>query len=314
MNKLIAIFGPTAVGKTELAVKLCQKFNGEIVSVDSRQAYREMEVGTGKVTTDNSQLTAPGGGQAIDRRKIPIHLYNLAEPGEQINAYDYSLKAWEKIEEIWSRRKIPFLVGGTGFYLDVILGRRKLAGVSVERQLRLELEKMSLEKLRERLQRLDPQKLQKIDVDNKYRLIRAVEIAAASGEIFQGHPLNLSRGDLMEKLIIGLTAENSYLYRKADERVELMVKAGLLEEVQRLAKKYGWESPGLKTLGYKEFEPYFRGSLQLNEAVQKIKFNTHAFIRRQKTYFRKYFADGLWFDIQEGGFERRVADKVESFL
>src|SRR3990167_11185641 len=117
MRKLIVVVGPTATGKTSLAISLCKKFKGEIISVDSRQAYREMEIGTGKATIDNGQVT-------IDKGDTPIHLYDVVGPDERLNAFEFSNLAWEKVEEIWSGNKVPFLVGGTGFYLDVILGRR----------------------------------------------------------------------------------------------------------------------------------------------------------------------------------------------
>ncbi len=308
MNKLVVILGPTATGKTELAVKLCRKFNGEIISVDSRQAYQGMEIGTGKVTSDTGQLTT-------DQTKVVTHFHNLVEPNQQLNAYDYSQRAWEKIKEIWSRKKIPFLVGGSGFYLDVILGRRKLAGVGVNPELRTELESLAVNQLADRLRGLDPEKLKALDVKNKYRLIRAIEIALGPP---QGHPLQTARGGLREiqggTLIVGLTAENSCLYKRADERIDQMIGVGLVEEVGGLAKKYGWAAPGLRTLGYREFKPYFDGLIQLNEAVQKLKFNTHAYIRRQKTYFKKYFAHAVWFDISDKGFEKKVEKEVECFL
>lgn len=310
MNKIVIILGPTATGKTNLALKLCQKFNGEIISVDSRQAYKEMEIGTGKIMLSTS---SPRSGEV--KEKIRTYLQNLIDPLERLNAYDYSLQAWEKMEEILAEGKLPFLVGGTGFYLDVILGRRKLSGFGVNQELRDGLESLSIKDLVEKLKQLDPDKLKTIDLHNKYRLIRAIEIARGS---LQGHPLPSARGGLRESqnkiIIIGLTGDNLLLYKRADERVDLMIKSGLIEEVKRLAEKYGWVAPGLNSLGYRELKPHLDGLIQLDIAVEKIKFNTHAYIRRQKTYFKKYFSDVSWFDVRQPEFEKEVTNKVNLFL
>ena len=299
MKNVIAILGPTATGKTDLAIALCKKFNGEIISVDSRQAYKGMDIGTGKSFGDGS---------------IPIHLYSLVAPNERLNAHMFAQRAMEKLEAIHSKNKVAFLVGGTGFYLDVILGRRVLSGIGADLKLRDTLESLSEEQLIGRLNSLDPQKLATIDTHNRYRLVRAIEIASAPKVVLQGHPLKNSRGGLMDVLIIGLMAENNHLYERSDKRINSMMKAGLLEEVGELVKEYGFEASGLKTLGYREFKPYFEGQLSLEEAVQKLKFNTHAYIRRQKTYFKKYFSDASWVDVGKPGFEEVTLNKVESFL
>lgn len=346
MNKIVAIVGPTATGKTDLAVALCKKFNGEIISVDSRQAYKEMNIGTGKtITSSIPKLSATMlRSNVANGSRIQSHLDDLVLPSERLNAYDYSLLAQQKIKEIWSRKNLPFLVGGTGFYMDVILGRRILSGVSADPELRGELENLSKEQLIKRLDMLDPQKLKTMDIHNGYRLIRAIEIAS---KIYRArHPKPIrpeahgsrrlvsgsgSRNEfrMTEKadpesdlglkvsgdiFVMGLTADNTCLYERADERVDNMVKGGLIGEVSNLVKKYGWEAPGLNTLGYREFRPYLEGSIQLDEAVQKLKFNTHAYIRRQKTYFKKYFNDAQWFDISQEGFGEQAAGKVELFL
>ncbi|OGP08198.1 MAG: tRNA (adenosine(37)-N6)-dimethylallyltransferase MiaA [Deltaproteobacteria bacterium GWA2_45_12] len=304
MNKFVVILGPTATGKTSLAISLCKKFKGEIISVDSRQAYREMEIGTGKATIDNGQVT-------IDKGDTPIHLYDVVGPDERLNAFEFSNLAWEKVEEIWSGNKVPFLVGGTGFYLDVILGRRKLSNISADPALRFELEGLSTLELIEKLKKLSPPRLEAIDQYNRYRLMRAIEVE----EGIKSQELRV-KGEMprdFKCLIIGLTAENDRLYEIADGRVDRMMEVGLLDEVKRLSEKYGWEVPGLKTLGYREFLPYFEGKVLLSGAVQKLKYNTHAYIRRQKTYFRKN-TDIKWFDITDCEFDKVVSDAVESFL
>lgn len=316
----MAVVGPTASGKTDLAISLCQKFGGEIISVDSRQAYKEMNIGTGKMVTTGASNTSAPILQCVGAKGdvINTYLYDLALPSERLNAYDYATQAREKINEIWSKNKIPFLVGGTGFYMDVILGQRQLSGVTADQSLRDKLEGLSKEELLEKLRHLDPDKLQTIDVKNKYRLIRAIEIAVSFGHaelgsasITKNETLKRVQGDV---LTLSLTAGNGFLYERADRRVDAMIEAGLVDEVKRLVKSYGWEAPGMKTLGYREFRLFFEGAVSLKEAIQKLKFNTHAYIRRQKTYFKKYFADALWFDIREPKFVEEVNSKVELYL
>ncbi len=307
-DKIVVILGPTATGKTDLATKLCQRFGGEIISVDSRQAYQEMEIGTGK----KCQMS-----NVKCQNSVPIHLYDTVKPDRQLNAFEYSRQAWEKIIEIRSREKVPFLVGGTGFYLEVILGFRQLAGFGVDQELRAGLTGLSDLQLASRLGDLDPVGLKTIDVHNKYRLMRAVEVAVAKT---RGSDLKIGSdpGEQTQtnlcSLLIGLTAENPRLYEMADERVDRMISQGLPEEVRRLAKKYSWTAPGLKTLGYREFKPCFEAGVSLSEVTQKVKFHTHSYIRRQKTYFKKYFALASWFDISKPGFEKDVAKEVKSFL
>ena len=302
MTRIIAIVGPTATGKTSLAVRLCSVFGGEIVSVDSRQAYREMEIGTGK-----------------DRRDLPpnlrVHLYDLVSPRDRLSAFDFSRAAERAIRGISERDQTPFLVGGSGFYLDVILGRRRLANIGPDLFLRSQLEALTSPELIERLRVLNPQRLQQIDAHNRQRLMRAIEIERA--QPFEPKVPN-QKSDLdalhsFDPLIVGLTAENGFIYKRADQRVDDLLAQGLTQEVAGLVKKYGWEAPGLKTLGYHEFRPFFEGAMSLAEVILRLKFNTHAYIRRQKTYFKRN-PSIIWFNITETEFERRVVREVESFL
>ena len=322
MRKLIVVVGPTATGKTSLAVSLCQKFNGEIISVDSRQAYREMEIGTGKAM-QNSKIK-------MQNEEVPIHLYDLVKPDEQPNAFEYSQRAREKVRDICSRGKIPFLVGGTGFYLDVVLGRVGLAEVGSNEELRRELSLLTDSQLLERLGRLDPGRLEKIDRKNRYRVLRALEIAwqnqrSMDSTMLTIDPERKSNGSKIKDqsqslkvksfqvLWLGLTAANEVLYKVADARIDRMMKEGLEEEVRSLVEKYGWEAPGLKTLGYREFRPYFEQGSGLEVVIQKIKFNTHAYIRRQKTYFKRNHQI-IWLNIGKAGFGKEASDRVRLFL
>lgn len=297
-----------------MAITLCRKFDGEIISVDSRQVYKGMNVGTGKFLGVPSSVPISSSTlrSGKEREGVVTHLFDVISPDDQLNAFEFANLAWEKIEQIWSGDKVPFLVGGTGFYLDVILGKQELANVGADLILRQRLEKLTAAELVGRLKRISPERRLRIDVHNRYRLVRAIEVAEAGIKNQESRVKN-KRPRGLRYLVIGLTAPNGYLYQIADERVDSMMKVGLLTEVKDLAEKYGWAAPGLKTVGYREFGPYFSGEVNLAEVVQRLKFNTHAYIRRQKTYFKK---SGVteWFDVTLPGFEERVENEVKSFL
>lgn len=298
MKKLIALVGPTAAGKTSLAYILCRRFRGEIISVDSRQQYRRMDLGTGKDLWSRPP-------------DVAIHLYDFLAPDQLANIFDFAQVARRKLKELWADDKLPLLVGGTGFYLDIILRRRHLANVPPDLRRRDELSRLSLAKLFDQLQRIDPVRASTIDRRNPHRLIRAVEVAEGrQGGLTQD---GLESENLPQTLILGLTAKNELLFDRADRRIEQMVEQGLVEEVRHLVQDYGWLAPGLKTLGYSEFRPFLAGRVTLAEAVERLKFNTHAYIRRQKTYFKKNPAV-VWFDISQTAFEKQLLLAVESFL
>lgn len=319
---LIAICGPTGTGKTSLGFKLCHPpaggFNGEIVSIDSRQLYKGLEIGSGKAVASSKYQVLRGDGYWDVRSReagsaVRIHLYDLIEPDEELNVVQFAKIAGPMIERIWARGKIPFLVGGAGLYFEVLLGQVAVAKVDPDPRLRRRLEELSNEELFLRLKGLDPERAESIDSHSPHRLMRAIEIAIGRKNTGRKSGIVEVLPPDLEPLWIGLDAPRELLYEKIDRRVGEMVAAGLLDEVQTLVEKYGWKVPALNSIGYIEFKPYFEGGATLEECVVRAKFNTHAYARRQLTWFRRN-KNIKWFDIMEDGFEEKVGEMVELYL
>lgn len=297
------IVGPTSSGKTSLAVDLCKEFNGEIVSADSRQIYKYMDIGTGKIPA------AVGGGSRLQSgaatpapshqpyvlNEVSIWGYDLVEPGEYFSAHDYALWAREKISEINKRGKTVFLVGGTGFYIDLVTGRAKTAGVEPDLNLRNNLEKLSLPQLQKKLMSLNLEAYEKLDKNNPARLIRAIEV-----EVGEQHSPTLPKLNT-DFEFVGLTASREFLYNRADKWLDFVWENGLLEEKADLNKKF----PGAKQLDGLVYKSARDGN------KEKTKFDLHSYIRRQQTWFKKNkFIK--WFDIQDPNFAQNVSNHVES--
>ncbi|RLC87806.1 MAG: tRNA (adenosine(37)-N6)-dimethylallyltransferase MiaA [Chloroflexi bacterium] len=275
MIPLVAIVGPTAVGKTRLAVALGPQLNAEVVSVDSRQFYRGMDIGTAKPTPE-------------ERAQLPHHLIDIAEPDETVGLAQFLQLARAAIEDIAARGKLPFLVGGTGQYLRALLQGWQVPEVSPDPGLRADLEQQAASDpaaLWARLMALDPAAADFIDRRNLRRVIRALEVCLKTGQPFSEQRCRVPPP--YRALQLGLTLERESLYARADARVEAMLAAGLPDEVERLrAAGYGWELPSMSGLGYIQFRPYFDGQATLDEVAARIKLDTHDFIRRQYTWFR----------------------------
>lgn len=274
---LLAIVGPTAVGKTALSLTLAQTLNGEIVSADSRQIYRGMDIGTAKPTLD-------------ERATIPHYLINIVDPDEEYSLALYKTQADAAIEDIAKRRRLPLLVGGTGQYLAAVLQGWSIPSVPPQPAFRAQLEheadEHGAEALHARLVAIDPVAAAAIPISNVRRVIRALEVYHVTGQPIsaqqQKHPPSY------QTRTIWLTLAAEPLYERIDERVDAMMSAGLLEEVRSLLEcGYTWNLPAMSSLGYREFQPYFAGTATREEAVQRLKFNTHAFARRQRSWFRR---------------------------
>ncbi|MFW6109855.1 MAG: tRNA (adenosine(37)-N6)-dimethylallyltransferase MiaA [Patescibacteria group bacterium] len=318
-DKIIVICGPTATGKTSLGISLGKKFAGEIVSIDSRQIYKGLEIGTGKQIRDTRyeiRNTAEGHWDIEDKETgdgLRIHLYDLIDPDEDLNAVQYARVAVDRVKKIWSREKLPFLVGGAGLYLEILLGKVEVAKVPPNEDLRAELEEYTTEELFERLRKLDPQRAKSIDPHSPHRLIRAIEIAE-SEDSKKGKDASVEiLPSKLDPLWIGLNAPRSFLYQKADQRLEKMVENGLIDEIASVVEKYGWEIPALDSIGYIEFKAYFGGEKSLEECLERAQYNTHAYIRRQLTWFRRNEKIN-WFDITEANFDQKVEQLVESYI
>lgn len=272
MNKLIVILGPTASGKTNLAVFLAKKFKGEIVSVDSRQIYKEMDIGTAKATKK-------------EMAGVPHYLMDIVPPNKTLTLAQYKRKAIKIIKDIQRRGKIPFLVGGTGLYIKAIVENLKIPRVKPYPALRKKLEAKSEKQLFKQLAKLDPETARVIDPRNKRRLVRALEVCLASGKPFSA--LRTKGRPMFDVLQLGVTIPRQTLYRRINRRAEEQIKSGLLDEVKKLAEKHGWDFPSMSGIGYKEFKPYFEGKITFREAKKILKQNTRQYARRQMTWFRK---------------------------
>jgi len=303
MKPLIAIVGPTAVGKSKLALALARKFNGEIINADSRQIYRYMDIGTAKPSLE-------------DRNLIPHHLIDIVNPDEQFSLALYQKLASEAVNLIWQRDKIPFLVGGTGLYIWAFLEGWSVPEVPPDPEFRrrkeAEARSKGKEALFKELEKVDPEQAKKIDPRNVRRVIRALEVYQATGIPFS--QLQRRNPPPFSTLIIGLTTAREELYRRIDARVEKMIEQGLIEETKRLVEKgYGFELPSMSGIGYKEIGLFLQGKLSLPEAIQRIKFETHRFARHQYAWFRLNDSRIHWLDVSSE-FENQAAELVSQFL
>jgi tRNA dimethylallyltransferase len=289
MKRLIAIVGPTGIGKSRLALHLAQVFPGEIVSADSRQVYRYMDIGTAKPTPQ--ELAA-----------VPHHLIDIVNPDEDFSLATYQKMANKAIDEVHQRGRLPFLVGGSGLYVRAVLEGWQIPGVLPDPQFRYNIEKKAsegkIDELYRELLAADPNAAAKIDRRNVRRVIRALEVYAGTGQAFSR--LGSKRPPAFTPFIIGLTAERSALYRIVDKRIDAMIEMGLVGEVENLLKMgYDFNLPSMSGIGYRQLGQFIRGELTLEEAVQKIKTETHRFIRHQYAWFRLDDEKIHWFDIEK---------------
>ena len=286
---MIAIVGPTAVGKSELALHLAQYFPLEIISADSRQVYRYMDIGTNKPSL-------------VERAAVPHHVIDVVEPDEDFSLAMYHQLAIEALKAIKQKGKLSLLVGGSGLYVWSLVEGWKIPEVPPDQKLRRQLEARAEQEdsqsLYRELQDIDPVAAAKINPSNIRRIIRALEIYHATGQ----PPSQLQRKEApaFSVLTIGLTQERSELYRKIDWRVDKMIQRGLVEEVEQLLKRgYSSSLPSMSGIGYKQIGQFLRGEMTLPEAIDKIKYETHRLARHQYAWFRLSDSRIHWFDVSE---------------
>jgi tRNA dimethylallyltransferase len=282
VSNLFVLVGPTAAGKTALAIELAQRFEGEIVSADSRQIYRGMDIGTAKPTRD-------------EQARAPHHLIDIVAPDESYTLANYQADAYVTIDNILARDKQPFLVGGTGLYVRAVVRGLRIPRVPPNKELRGQLASEDSAALYERLRALDPDAAARIDPRNVRRTIRALEVCLTTGARFSAlgrvapPPYRITQ--------IGLTMSRSQLYARIDARVDKMMADGLVDEVKSLVVLgYGWELPSMSGLGYRQIGEYLRGGASLDEAVANIKRATRDFVRRQYAWFRLKDERIRWFE------------------
>jgi tRNA dimethylallyltransferase len=300
---LIAVVGPTGVGKTRYAIALCQRVGGEIVSADSRQIYKGLDVGTDKPTV-------------AQRSMIAHHLVDIVAPDEQFTLALYQERAYDAIDDVLHRGGVPFLVGGTGLYVRAVLEGFAIPRVKPDLRLRQRLteeaHRNGAEVLHARLARSDPEAAGSIDPRNVRRVVRALEVYETTKERISA--LQERKAPPYRVLKIGLTMERGLLYRRVDERVDSMVDRGLAAEVEELlASGYSPDLPAMSGLGYRQLCMYSRGEVGLPEAVQMIKSATHRFVRQQYKWFRLDDDTIHWFDVSSEP-QKRIEALIMGFL
>ncbi|WP_214797742.1 tRNA (adenosine(37)-N6)-dimethylallyltransferase MiaA [Exiguobacterium sp. s5] len=300
---VIVLVGPTAVGKTKTGIELAKAFNGEIVSGDSVQVYRGMDIGSAKVTVEEAE-------------GVPHHLIDICDPDEAMSVAKFQTLARAAIDDIYARGKLPILVGGTGLYIRAILYDYEFTERPVDHALResleLEAETNGPEALHARLQSLDPKRAESIHPNNVRRVIRALEVALQGDAQAMD---SLPSEHYAYKLFV-LHADRDVLYSRINHRVDLMLEAGLIEEVERLLTAGYRDTQAMRAIGYKEVVPYLDGLMTREQMTETLKQHTRKFAKRQLTWFRHQF-DGIWVDMGRKSFElsyQNIYDEVEEFF
>jgi len=302
MKCLIAIVGPTAVGKSELALHLAQWFPLEIVSADSRQVYRYMDIGTSKPSS-------------AERASVPHHVIDVIEPDEDFSLAMYHQLAIEAVKAVQQKGKLPLLVGGSGLYVWSLVEGWRIPQVPPNRQLRRQLEARAEQEVSHslyyELRNIDPTAAAKIDPSNTRRIIRALEIYRTTGQ----YPSQFQRKEApsFPILIIGLTQERSELYSRIDWRVDKMIQKGFVEEVEQLFKRgYDLSLASMSGIGYRQIGQSLQNEMTLPSAIDKIKYETHRLVRHQYAWFRLSDSRIHWFDVS--GAETKARNLIEGFI
>lgn len=301
--RAVVLVGPTAIGKSQLALHLALSFSGEIVNADSRQVYRYMDIGTGKPSLEQRSL-------------VPHHLIDIADPDEVFTLAQYQGLAYKALEDINRRGKLPFLVGGSGLYVWAVMEGWQIPSVAPDLPLRQNLLQRAKEDgggaLYEELKRIDPLAAERIDPRNLRRVIRALEVTISTGVPFSR--FQVKKPPPYDMLILGLTAERQELYRRIDHRVDSMVEKGLVEETRKLLEiGYSFALPSMSGLGYRQMGMHLEGALSLPEAIQRMKFETHRFARHQYAWFSLRDERIHWFDVARDS-QKPIGSVVDRFL
>lgn len=303
MNHLVAVIGPTGAGKSNLAVRLARVFDGEIVSADSRQVYRYMDIGTAKLKPEQLSL-------------VPHHLIDIINPDEDFSLAQYQEMAYRAIDDIQRLNRLPLLVGGSGQYVWSVLEGWGIPRLPPDREFRRRLEKRAAEgggdELYGELKAIDPEAAGRIGRHNTRRVIRALELTRGGER--QTARLPSKEPPPYNILVIGLTADRAGLYRIIDSRVDKMIEQGLVEEVKKLVDRgYGYDLPAMSAIGYNQIGMSLRGEMSLEAAIRQIKFESHRFIRHQYNWFKLNDDRIRWFDIKNR-VEPEIIALVKEFI
>jgi tRNA dimethylallyltransferase len=295
---LIVVCGATATGKSGLALVLAQRLGATILSADSRQVYREFDIGTAKPTVAEQQL-------------VPHYLIDICQPTETMTLADYQQRSQTLITQFHQQGITPLLVGGTGLYIRSVTRGLKIPRVAPQAELRSQLASLTQTYVYACLQQVDPVAAQKIHPNDKVRTLRALEVFYVTGK-----PISEQQGENPPNypiLQIGLDCEPSHLTHRIEQRTEQMIAAGFVEEVEFLCKKYGTDLPLLNTLGYQEVKQYLNGEISLSEAKELTVLHTRQFAKRQRTWFHSV-PEIDWFDVQQPDLLEKVWQRVQEFI
>ena len=277
--KVIVICGPTASGKTTLSIQLAQKINGEIISSDSMQIYKDMNIGTAK--PDQQEMQG-----------IKHYLLDFVEPNQRYSVADYKKDAENAIEDILQKGKVPIIVGGTGLYVDSLIYGIEYPNIEFDENYRKELErrveKEGLEKLYEKAKKIDPQAMKKISRNDQKRILRVLEIYNATGKTKTEQEIESRKNEVKyDYRVFAINMDREKLYDRINKRVDIMIQKGLIEEVENLLKKYNEFPTAMQGLGYKEVVEYIQGKVLKEDMIENIKRESRRYAKRQITWFKK---------------------------
>jgi len=286
--KVIAIVGPTAVGKTKLSIEVAKTFSGEIISGDSMQVYKEMDIGTDKIT-------------AKEMQGIPHYMIDIKEPNEDFSVAEFKTYVQTYIKKISQRQKLPIIVGGSGLYIQATLYNYNFTKQKRDRafteRLKQKIETEGIMPLYNQLKKIDPKQAEKIHPNNHRRIIRALEIYETTGKTMtEHHQAQKQKPSPYQPIFIGLEMDRDLLYEQINKRVDQMVEKGLLQEVKSLYNRGFKQCQSMKAIGYKEFIPYFEGQQTLEECIEQLKQNSRRFAKRQYTWFKNKM-DVNWYEV-----------------
>ncbi|MFA6050089.1 MAG: tRNA (adenosine(37)-N6)-dimethylallyltransferase MiaA [Candidatus Paceibacterota bacterium] len=293
LPKIIAIVGPTASGKSDLAVSVAKEFNGEVISADSRQVYKGLDIGTGKISKK-------------EMKGVPHHLLDVVSPKKKFTVTDFKELADKAIKEILSRGKLPIICGGTGFYIDAVVQNILLPEVPPNKKLRKKLEAMNPEKLYVLLQKLDPRRAKEIDKKNLVRVMRAIEIAKALGKVPKA-----KSNPLYKTLTIGTKWEESELQKRIGIRLQRRMKTGMISEAKKLHESgLSWKRMQELGLEYRYLALYLQGKMSKSEMTEKLETEIRQYAKRQMTWFKKN-QKIIWIEPNK---LKEIEEKVRKFL
>ena len=300
-RNVIFVAGPTAVGKTKYAIEIAKAFHGEIISADSMQIYKYMDIGSAKPTKE-------------ELAQAKHYLVDEIDPRDEFSVAEYQALAKSCIEKVFGEGKIPVVSGGTGLYLNSLIYDMDFSVMPKQagfrKQLEEEAKEFGFEYVHNKLKRLDPAAAARIHPNNLKKVIRALEVYETTGEVIREFQESFVPTQDYGCILIGLSRERGELYRRIDERVDRLIEAGLIKEVEALLKKGLTEnSISMKGIGYKEMISYLHGEFDLSEAVRLVKRNTRRYAKRQLTWLRRY-PDMIWFDLSEYPSEKEALSAI----